>query len=387
MSDLQRNRILLGDVRDRLVDLPEASIDCVITSPPYFQLRDYGIAGQLGLETSVDGWVDELRLAMSGLARVLKPSGSLWLNLGDTYSRHAKYGAPPKSLLLAPERLLLALSDDGWVVRNKAIWAKTNPMSHSVADRLSNSYDVVYFLTRSPRYFFDLDAIRVPHRSWANGRRSHPYPPAGAGAPSWGKVAGNRGLPAQRARGEVGHRLGKNPGDVWQLAGASFHGAHFATFPPGLVERPLLATCPELICAHCDTPFKRLTRVRREELGRSRPKRSEPRVLRYRRRYTVIRERGPLLPACKCASGARPGVVLDPFFGAGTVGLVAEQHARDWVGIEINPVYAKLAEQRLADARADHTEPDGGPVGGTQGDLDVLPAAQPSIPLKRRYEP
>src|SRR5579862_2811295 len=148
MSDLVRNRILLGDVRERLADLPSSAIDCAITSPPYFQLRDYGVGGQLGLEPDVEGWVDEMRLALNGLVRVLKPTGSLWLNLGDTYSRHAAYGAPPKSLMLAPERLLLALLEDRWVVRNKVIWAKTNPMPHGVSDRLSNSYDFVYFLTR-----------------------------------------------------------------------------------------------------------------------------------------------------------------------------------------------------------------------------------------------
>ncbi len=384
MSGLVRNRILVGDTRERLTAIPDDSIDCAITSPPYFQLRDYGIGGQIGLETTVDGWVSELRLALNGLARVLKPTGSLWLNLGDTYSRHAGFGAPRKSLFLAPERLLLALSDDGWLVRNKVIWAKTNPMPHSVADRLTGAYDVVYFLTRSPSYFFDLDAIRVPHRSWTNSRRAGVYPPDSASAPLWRqRGGGNRGLAAQRAPGQVGHELGKNPGDVWQLASASFHGAHFATFPPGLVERPLLATCPELICDRCGTPFRRLTRVRREELGRPRPQRTEPRVLRYRRNYRVIRERGPLLPGCTCGTSVRPGVVLDPFFGAGTVGLAAERHGRDWVGIELNPAYVKLAEQRLADARAARV-PDGPPVDGTAD--AVAPTEQPSIP-ERGNEP
>ena len=170
-----RNRILIGDIRERLADVPAKSIDCVITSPPYFQLRDYGVKGQIGLEPSVEGWVDELRLALNGLKRVLKPTGSIWVNLGDTYSRHAKYGAPPKGLLLAPERFLLAMADDGWIVRNKVIWAKTNPMPHAVSDRLNNAYDVVYFLVRSTRYFFDLDAIRVPHRSTTKERHGQPW--------------------------------------------------------------------------------------------------------------------------------------------------------------------------------------------------------------------
>jgi DNA modification methylase len=382
---LVRNRVLLGDIRERLAELPATSIDCVITSPPYYQLRDYSVGGQLGLEPNVGTWVDELRLALGGLARVLKPSGSLWLNLGDSYSRHGKYGAPAKGLLLGPERLLLALADEGWIVRNKVIWAKTNPMPHSVADRLTNSHDVVYFLTRSPSYFFDLDAIRLPHRSEASSRNGHPYPPERASAPAWRqRGGGNRGLAAQKSSGQTGHPLGKNPGDVWPLPSANFHGAHFATFPPGLVERPLLATCPELVCEACGSPFRRPSRARREEAARSRrPSRRQTHVLRYSRRYSVIRERGPLLPNCACGAQAHPGVVLDPFFGAGTVGLVAERHGREWVGIEISPAYARIAEQRLAQDRARRAA-DGPPVDGTA--TTVVSTAQPSNP-ERGNEP
>lgn len=377
-----RNRVLVGDVRERLAELPEQSVDCVITSPPYFQLRDYGIGGQIGLEENVDVWVDELHVALSGLKRVLKPSGSLWLNLGDTYSRHPKYGAPAKSLLLAPERLLIALASDGWLVRNKVVWAKTNPMPHSVGDRLSNTYDVVYFLTRQPRYFFDLDAIRLPHRSSRQQRRGRDWPPEAASAPLWRqRGAGNRGLSAQKARGEVGHPLGKNPGDVWTLASASYRGAHFATFPEQLVERPLLATCPELICERCEVPYKRAARARRADVRARRggPQRTERRVLRYRERYTVIRERGPLLPACSCAAGARPGMVLDPFLGSGTVAAVAVKHRRDWLGIELNPDYAALAEQRVERARDRWSN-------GARNER-VLRAAQPSDLPERRGEP
>jgi site-specific DNA-methyltransferase (adenine-specific) len=374
-----RNQILVGDVRERLSDLPDHCVDCVITSPPYFQLRNYGVSDQIGLEGTVTEWVDELRLALDGLVRVLRPTGSLWLNLGDTYSRHSKFGASAKSLLLAPERLLLALSDDGWIVRNKVIWAKTNPMPHGVGDRMSNSYDVVYFLTRSPSYFFDLDAIRLPHHSTPASRRGSAYPPERAAAPHWHQHGGgNRGLVAQRERGVVGHELGKNPGDVWSLPAANFSGAHFATFPPNLVERPLLATCPELICDTCGEPFRRLARVRREQTGRTRRPRREQRVLRYSHTYRAIRERGPLLPGCKCGTSVSPGIVLDPFFGAGTVAVVAEKHGRDWIGIEINPRYARIAEERLANER-EGRRADGPAVDGT--DI-VLSAAQPSTSRK-----
>jgi site-specific DNA-methyltransferase (adenine-specific) len=315
-----RNRILVGDVRERLGEIATESVDCVITSPPYFQLRDYDVPGQIGLEPEIGGWVDELRIALNGLARVLKPTGSLWLNLGDTYSRHAKLGAPAKGLLLAPERLLLALADDGWIVRNKVIWAKTNPLPHCVADRLTGAYDVVYFLTRSPKYHFDLDAIRLPHPSASTGR------------------------------------LGKNPGDVWSLATGSFRGAHFATFPPALIERPLLATCPEQICSTCGTPYKRSVKVTRIEHGQGRIIPRPARVHDHEHRYTVYRELGQLAPACFCSRSSRPGVVLDPFFGAGTVGLVAERHGRDWLGIELNPAYAALAKHRISDERSQRDE-------------------------------
>jgi len=325
-------------------ELPTASVDCVITSPPYFQLRDYGVPGQLGLEPTVGRWVENLRRVIAEMARVLRPSGSLWLNLGDSYSRHRRYGAEPKSLLLAPERLLLGLVADGWVVRNKVVWAKSNPMPHSVADRLSTAHEVVYFLVRSRRYYFDLDRIREPHRSRA-ARRAQPAPRRPTG---WaGPLAGSQdGLQRARAAGVPGHWLGKNPGDIWALASSRFRGAHFATFPEALVERPLVATCPERLCQSCGTPWRRPATV--TVLGQRQAAPHDPgNVRRYPRRWETLRQVGELQPACRCAADWQPGVVLDPFFGSGTVGVVAKRHGRDWVGIELNPAYALLAEERL----------------------------------------
>ena len=327
MKVLPRNTILAGDAREQLSGLLSESADCVITSPPYFKLRNYRSApAQLGQEPTVDQWVADLRRVFGELARVLKPHGSVWLNVGDGYSRHRSWGAPPKSLLGGPERLLLALMGDGWLCRNKVIWAKPNPLPQSAADRLSPTYEFVYFLTRRPSYYFDLDAIRVPHRSIARAGRPQP---SEAGRTY---VGGNVGLGALKAAGLVGHPRGKNPGDVWTLPTASYRGAHFATFPAALVERPLLATCPERICVQCDQPWRRPIRTL---------------TLHTDEGTRTVRRVGDLV-RCECRAPSRPGVVLDPFFGTGTVGAVAARLGRDWLGIELSATYRRLAERRLA---------------------------------------
>ncbi|MDQ1713065.1 MAG: hypothetical protein QOE45_2515 [Frankiaceae bacterium] len=319
------NRFLVGDALTRLRELPAASVDTVITSPPYLLLRDYDVVGQIGAETNADAWADRLLPVLREVARVLKPSGSLWLNLGDCYARHPRHGAPPKSLLLAPERLLLRLHVDGWIVRNKVVWAKRNPRPSSVRDRLTCTWEPVYLLVRSRHYYFDLDAIRRPLRSLPRAPARHP-PRLQQGI---GPLANaNSGLRRLGALGIPGHSLGANPGDVVTTAASNYRGAHFATFPTALVEPLLTATCPEKICADCGRPWNR-----------------EP-----ARRLGELAILGHLRPVCECAASAIPGLVLDPFSGAGTVALVAQTHGRHWLGIDLNPAYVRLAEQRLRDA-------------------------------------
>lgn len=305
-----RNTILIGDAARQLAKLPEGWVDCVMTSPPFFRMRDYGVEGQIGLEATADEWVASLRGVFAELARVLKPGGAVWVDLADTYSQDARFGAPIKSLLLAPDRLLLQLVRDGWILRNRVIWAKRSPMPSGVGDRLETTYDVVHMLVRSRRYFFDLDAIRDP---WPDGKES---------------------------------ALGKNPGDVWHIEKARFDGSHFATFPERLVERPLLATCPAKVCLICGEPWK--TQTTKEHLGRPVWFKRDPYVRRHPVRYRVVRRDPRLLPTCSCEAGTRPGVVLDPFFGTGTVGAVAQRLGRDWLGIELNPEYGEMADRRLA---------------------------------------
>src|ERR1700722_13350576 len=282
MSGLERNAVLVGGAAQKLRTLPPKSIDCVITSPPYYMLRNYGVKDQIGLEPNVELWVDEMRLVCRGLARVIKDSGSLWLNLGDSFSRHQKYGVPAKGLLAAPERLLLRLMEDGWICRGKVVWAKPNPMPSSVRDRLNMTYEVVYHLVRSPRYYFTLDLIREPHRS--SGKKS--AGPRISKPPSWaGPLAGKQdGLRRARPDGVPGHVLGKNPGDVWWMPTRGFRGPHFATFPESLGTRPLLATCPEAICTKCGQPWlRKVTHKRTAVTGNGkRPAPVDRRVNRYK---------------------------------------------------------------------------------------------------------
>jgi len=158
-----RNVVLEGDALEVLRTLAPTSVDAVITSPPYFRARRYEAGpAELGQEDDVDAWVENLRAVSRQIARVLVPTGSYWLNLGDVYSRNLKLGAPPKSLLLAPERLIRGLLADGWIVRNRVAWVKTTPLPSPVTDRLTTGWEYVWHLVRQPNYFYDLDAIRVP---------------------------------------------------------------------------------------------------------------------------------------------------------------------------------------------------------------------------------
>jgi len=299
----------------------------VLTSPPYFRLRNYDTPTQIGTEPAIGDWVDNLREILAEVARVLVPTGTVWLNLGDAYATHPHQGAGRKSLLLGPERLALVLVQDGWLLRNKIIWHKTNPMPMSVTDRFTSTYEVVYLLTRRPDYFFDLDATRIPHTGHAKPRRQPSVQDDTARGPN---AAGTSGLSHLKDLGLPGHRLGKNPGDLWHLATSAYRGKHPAMFPQGLAEHAITAGCPERRCQTCRAPH---TRHIMHAIG-------------------ATATRGNLTPTCDCDADTEPGIVLDPFMGAGTTALAAEHLNRDWLGIELNPDYLNLATQRLHHTRA-----------------------------------
>ncbi|MEU0885852.1 site-specific DNA-methyltransferase [Lentzea sp. NPDC005914] len=339
--DLPRNQIIVGDVRTRLAELPDAAVDSVITSPPYWALRDYGHEDQIGSEANVETWATEIADICIELGRVLKPTGALWLNLGDSYARHPNDGARKKCLLLGPQRVALRLTRAGWLLRNQVVWAKKNPLPSSVGDRLTTTHEFMYFFTQQPSYYFDLDAIREPTTGTPTNRRRRvaaAYPPREAvpslGAGTSPRIDLNQGLAALKAIGRDSHPLGRNPGDVWSLATARYRGAHFATFPVELVRRPLLSTCPERACSVCGEPWRRAKQL------------IDGRML----------STGPLKAACRHTSW-RPGMVLDPFLGSGTTAIAAETYGRDWLGVEINPDYAALAQARLAGWRSKQEKP------------------------------
>tara|TARA_Y100001951_G_C11245485_1_gene243113 strand:+ start:53 stop:994 length:942 start_codon:yes stop_codon:yes gene_type:complete len=306
---MKLNHIYQGNVFDRLKDLPDRSIQCVVTSPPYWGLRDYGSDGQLGLEETPEEYVKNMVKVFREVKRVLRNDGTLWLNLGDCYGRQqgkgfntnkreggtnrvqemqktsgdikVKTNLPPKNLVGIPWRLAFALQSDGWYLRQDIIWHKPNPMPESVTDRCTKAHEYIFLLSKSAKYKFnqmleDLKPSTFNDKRLFNGnyteqRRDRNYP-------------GN----AQQGSGMLRPTNGQaNKRSVWSITTKPYKEAHFAVFPDKL---------PEL---------------------------------------------------CIMAGSNEGDIVLDPFFGSGTTGWVAQRLGRKWIGIELNPEYIKIAEKRF----------------------------------------
>ena len=341
VTEVGQCTIVQGDNLETLRLMPDCSVQCCVTSPPYWGLRDYGKEGQLGLEKTPDEYVAKMVAVFREVKRVLRDDGTLWLNLGDSYARSGKKGGsgfggknqmylgdnyerahsdvPPglkqKDLVGIPWRVAFALQADGWYLRQDIIWHKPNPMPESVRDRCTKAHEYIFMLTKSAKYYYDNDAIAEP---MVTGDTRRPYGSAGAnaldprgvnGAQGQGKqrkgyskpytgqstkdyaAGGAQDASATKARivdrilsGEI---TGRNKRSVWTVTTKPFKGAHFATFPPDLIEPCILA-------------------------------------------------------------GSKPSdVVLDPFGGAGTTGLVAQRHNRKSILLELNPDYVSLTAARL----------------------------------------
>lgn len=355
-------RLIEGDAREMLATLPDQSVHCCVTSPPYFGLRDYGVAGQMGLEETPEAFVAGMVAVFREVRRVLRDDGTLWINIGDSYAgaragpqglsgqmadrsvaaarcreagpeaiargkRDAKRwgggnnphgnGIKPKDLIGIPWMLAFALRADGWHLRQDIIWSKPNPMPESVRDRCTKAHEYLFLLSKGPRYHYDLAAIAEPISAASIARLQQDVEQQAGSGRVPGKTNGrmkavraSRNRPTFRGGSYVGNASFDNDGpmkscggdvirdsdtrnrrSVWEIATQPFKEAHFATFPPALVEPCILAGCPA------------------------------------------------------------GGTVLDPFFGAGTTGLVADRLQRRCIGIELNPAYADIARRRLADDR------------------------------------
>lgn len=334
---MNSHAILIGDASATLVTLPAASVHLCVTSPPYYGLRDYGADGQIGLEPTPGAYVAALVAVFREVRRVLRDDGSLWLNLGDSYA--------DKALLGMPWRVAFALMDDGWILRQDVIWHKPSPMPEPVRDRCTRAHEYMFHFTKKPVYFFDSYNNQEPAEYADSGLDSK------ARGDFNGKTRANPGREAFRAIRET-----RNRRSVWTVATQPFKGAHFAPFPPKLIEPCILTgTSDGGACAACGAPMIRETK--RTPITRERPndfvKRDGEGGTGNSCGNTVagvrVEHAGWSAP-CSCGAGVEPCVVLDPFTGSGTTGAVAVANFRRFVGIELNPVYAAMAEKRIREA-------------------------------------
>ena len=290
-------KIIQGNCLDKLKELPAESVDTCITSPPYYNLRDYQQPGQIGLEDTFQEYIDNLVEVFEEVKRVLKPEGTLWLNLGDSYSssptgsigkskkqksnmgshkdfkRNKILSLPQKNLIGIPFRVAFALQAAGWYLRQDIIWHKPNPMPESVKDRCTKAHEYIFLLSKSPKYYFDNEAIKEDAKF-----------PDGPNTPK--SIKAVEGVYSKNLQ-KIGANPKRNKRSVWTVTTKPYKGAHFATFPMDLIEPCVLAGCPET------------------------------------------------------------GTVLDPFGGSGTTGIVASNLNRNAILVELNPEYIELAKQRI----------------------------------------
>jgi DNA modification methylase len=348
----------LGNTLDVLRTLPGESVHCCVTSPPYWGLRDYGVDGQLGLESTPDEYVEKMVEVFREVRRVLRDDGTLWLNLGDSYAGSGKgawdnkevqkevyvpdkdspqcklkkvpQGLKPKDLVGIPWMVAFALRADGWYLRQDIIWHKPNAMPESVTDRCTKAHEYIFLLTKSERYFYDHVAIQ--EKSATGTGESGKFHRAGPNS---------RNEPVAM----------RNKRDVWTVATQPFPGAHFAVFPESLIEPCILAGTSERgCCPKCGSPWERITEKQKATNTKPRPfaKRGNNDRNDTGNIYeeTVTRTVG-WRPTCSCGLDPVPCTVLDPFGGSGTVSYVAQRYGRNSIYIDLNPKYRSMAIGRM----------------------------------------
>lgn len=364
------NTILQGDVLEKLKELPDECVNTIITSPPYWGLRDYGVKGQIGLELTLKEFHEKLLKITTELKRVLRKDGIMFWNHGDNYATQSgsgeiyanimpgyekktgssglraskkmeEQGIPRKSLCFQNYRLILRMIDEqGWICRNTIIWHKPNSMPSSVKDRFANSYEPVFMLVKNQKYWSDLDAVRVPHALSSHQRYKGKYT---------GESSKNKDTGIGVKNNDINRKLpegGKNPGDVWKIATQPFGESHFATFPEKLIEPMIKSGCPVEVCSECGKARERIS----EDVGEKTWKDSREKPDVCARGLSFGRTSQRITKGwskCGCNKPFIPGIVLDPFFGSGTTGLVALKLNRKFIGIELNKEYIEIANKRI----------------------------------------
>ena len=298
---LETNIIHVGDNIFHLTNIPDASVDMCVTSPPYYNLRDYKNSSQIGAENTVNDFVENLCKVFDEVKRILKPTGSCWVNIGDTYDK--------KRLLQVPSRFEIAMCDRGWHLRNEIIWSKPNPQPISSKDRFWGNHEKFFWFVKDvKKYYFNRDPILVPQaeisirRMFSKNNMDKRKDFNASDKEGFGISSSNQDKHYARMREEMGIdkefnyeelvKSGKCPTrpefDTWDIPSVTYKGAHFAVYPPELIEKPILSCCPE------------------------------------------------------------QGIVIDPFMGSGTTGEVAKLNNRRYIGLELNPEYAILANERIS---------------------------------------
>ena len=369
--------LLQGDAR--ALPLADESVQCVVTSPPYWGLRDYGVGGQLGLESTPEEYVVHMVEVFREVRRVLRPDGTLWLNLGDSYTSGGRdyrdpgkskmngggrvagltdkgtraptpAGLKPKDLVGILWRVAFALQADGWWLRSDIVWSKPNPMPESVTDRPTKAHEYLFLLTKSERYFYDADAIREPARTEGDNR---------AARTDVTQLLG-RGGDDSRKRTVKPTGAYRNARTVWTIATQPYPAAHFATFPEELARRPILAGSSPKACGVCAAPWERVLGEPRPTGGREsgNKERQIATAGERGRRDTHMGSGFPFTPTTTPTTGWRSTcehdddsgacLVFDPFNGSGTTGRVASREGRRYVGLDISREYLiEQATERL----------------------------------------